>query len=109
MNIKNIVAIGVTKRKTGPYKIKFAKNLQARLRTCRPIIDFDLINFIELPEISTKLQALEFAINHVAFQDETIKNLIKQKLDRYQNKDKKIKYNSLLSKSTTVDDVLSAI
>lgn len=102
-----IVAIGVTKRKTGPLKIKFTENLQARLRRCRPLSDFEMINFIELPKPSTKLEALEFIENHANFQDEKVHFLVMQKLLRYRNKHRRDDRRKNLEQ-TTVQDVLDA-
>ena len=104
---KDIVAIGVTKRKNGPYKIKFARNLQARIKRCTPVSDFDLINFVELNEPSDKLTALEFAKNHSSFQDVAINQLLERKYLSYLKKAKRADRQVYLS--TSVSDILNAV
>lgn len=105
--MSNITAIGVTKRKNGPLKVKFTENLAARLRRCTPVTDFEIINFVELPCPSTKLQALEFIEKHEKFQDEQVRFLVMTKLLRYRNKERSVIRRQHLTQ-TTVQDVLNA-
>lgn len=105
--MSNITAIGVTKRKNGPLKVKFTENLAARLRRCTPVTDFEIINFVELPCPSTKLQALEFITKHEKFQDEQVRFLVMTKLLRYRNKERSVIRRQHLTQ-TTVQDVLNA-
>lgn len=108
LTMSNIVAIGVTKRKNGPLKLKFTENLKARLRKCTPLSDFEIINFVELPQPSTKLQALEFLRTHNDFQEHSIRMLVETKYLRYRNKERKYIRKCNLTQ-TSVSDVLNAV
>lgn len=103
----NITAIGVTKRKNGVLKIKFTENLQRRLRRCTPVSDFEILNFVELPQPSTKLQALEFIANHQQFQDANVHELVMSKLNRYSKKSTE-SVHVKTRENVTVQDILDA-